>query len=205
MARGVNGLVERARRAALVLAHGLEAHKTAALRVVDEIEDLGGEHHGRALRREQAAGAILDNVARLEALAGVYQALPHMPEGIDVLAATKQQRLGHTARRLLADEARGHDARLIGDQQITGLEVVDDIVKMTMLDGAAMLERNGIRSTDGTARKLAVHHQEAAGITRLGGSLSDQLIGQVVIKIIGAHGATFHLRVRQPSMIAQAR
>ena len=76
---------------------------------------------------------------------------------------------------------------------------------MTVLDGATVLERNGIRRADGTARKLAVHHQEAAGITRLGGSLSDQLIGQVVIKIIGAHGATFHLRVRQPSMIAQAR
>mgnify|MGYP000373349362 FL=1 len=101
VARGVNRLIQRALNPLLVHAHGLEAHQASALGIVHEIDDLGGEHDGRALRREEAALAILDHVAGLEALAGVHQALPHMTERVDVLAATKQQRLGHTARGLL--------------------------------------------------------------------------------------------------------
>ena len=82
-----------------------------------------------------------------------------------------------------------------------------------MFHGAAVLERHGIARAGRAALELAVEHQQTAGVARLGGCLGDQLVGKVVIEIIGAHGVAFRMRaawprpssrvVEQPSMIAQ--
>lgn len=79
----------------LVLPHRLEANQAPSLGVIHEIQDLGSEHDRRALRGEQASGAILHHIAGFEAFAGVDQALPHATERIDVLTASQQQRLGN--------------------------------------------------------------------------------------------------------------
>ena len=59
---------------------------------------------------------------------------------------------------------------------------------MPVLDEAAVLQRDGIRAALGGLAR-AVQDQQAAGVARLGRSLGDQLVGQLVIEIIGAHGA----------------
>ena len=167
----MDGLVERAGVAVGALADRLEANQAAAARVVDELLHGAAQDHGRALGRQRAARTVLDDRTGLEALSRVDQALPDIAEGVDVLAAVQQQRLGGTARGLPADEASGHDARLVRDQHVTGLQVIDDVPEDAVLDGAV----------------LAMQGQQAAGVARLGGSLGDQVVGQVVVKVIGTH------------------
>ena len=125
------------------------------------------------------------------------------PEGVDVLTAAEQQRLGDATRGLFADEAGGHDARLVGHEQVAGLQIIDDVVEMAMFDRSAVRQRDGVRGTGGAALELAIEHEQPTRIAGLRGCLGDQLVGQVVIEIVGAHGATFHINAEQPSMIAQ--
>ena len=129
-----------------------------------------------------ATGAILNLSTRLQSLTRLDQTLPNMAQRIHVLAAFEQQGLDHTARAgLTTDQAGRHHARLVDDEYVTRLDVVDNVAEDAVLDGAAMLQR---RSGLGT---LAVHHQQTTGIARLGGSLGNQFLGKVVIKIIGTH------------------
>ena len=105
-----------------------------------------------------------------------------MAQRVNILAALEQQRLDHAARAGLATNQAGrHHARLVDDEHVTRLDIVDDVAEDAVLNGTAVLQR---RSRLGA---LAVNHQQAAGIARLGGSLGDELFGQVVIKIIGTH------------------
>lgn len=64
-----------------------------------------------------------------------------------------------------------------------------------MLNGAAVRERAGVIGARRTTLKLAIEHQQATGVAGLGGGLGNQLIGQDVIEIIGAHGAAFQVWV----------
>ena len=137
-------------------------------------------------------GTILNLSTGLQTLTRLDQTLPNVAQRIHVLAALEQQRLDHAARAGLAtDQAGRHHARLVDDEHVARLDVVDDVAEDAVLDGTAMLQgRSGL----GT---LTVHHQQAAGIARLGGSLSNQFLRKVVIKIIGTHLCLFH-KARQP-------
>ena len=122
-----------------------------------------------------------------------------MAERVDVLAPAQQQRLGYAARlRLAPYQARGHHAGLIGHEQITWLEVVDDIAEDAVLHGATVGER-------GPGLAVApVQHEQTAAVAGVGGGLGDQLVGQLVVKVIGAHWGLLMVDF-QPTMIAQGR
>ena len=179
---GVNGLVERARLAGGIAAGRLKAHQAAAAAIGDKVDDLGRQHHGRALGRMGAARTILNLSTGLQALTRLDQALPDMAQRIHVLAALEQQRLDHAARAGFAtDQASRHHARLVDDEHVARLDIVDDVAEDAVLNGTAVLQR---RSRLGA---LAIHHQQAAGVARLGRSLGNQFLGKVVVKIIGTH------------------
>ena len=188
MARGVDRLVEGARLAGGgVGPAGVKAHEAPALGVLDEVHDRAGEHDLGRLGRVDAAGAVVDDDARLaQALAGVDQALPHMPRRVEVLAALEQQGLGHPARAVLAaHQARGHHSGAVCDEKVARLEVVDDVGEHAVLDRAAVGDR--ARLAGGAGAAVAIEHEQAAGVARLGGSLGDELVGKVVVEVVGAH------------------
>ena len=151
----------------------VEADKTTALRALDEVDDRARKDNGGGIRRVKAACAILDHDPRLlKALSGVNEALPHVAERVHVLTAPKKQRLADAAGpALLANETSGKDARLVRDDQIPRLEIVDDVGKHLMLDVAV----------------LAVENKQATGVARLCRSLGDELVWKGVIEIVGAH------------------
>ena len=185
--RGMDRLVERARRARCVLALRCEAHETPAAAIGHEVKHFPHKYHGRAFGRVRTARAVFDDRTGLEALARTHKAFPHMAERILVLATGEQERLGHTARlRLAPDEARRHHAGLVRHEQVARLEVVDDVVEVTVLHATAMSKRHGLAR--GRKRFAAVQHQQAARIARLRRCLGYELLGQVVIEIIGTHG-----------------
>ena len=174
MPRGVDRLVERAGSACgRVDALCVEADEATALRALDEVDDRARENDGGGIVRMEAARAILDHDPRLlEALSGVNEAFPHVSERVHVLTAAKKQRLADAAgAALLADEAGGKDARLVRDDQIPRLKIVDDVGKHLMLNVAV----------------LAVEDKQAAGVARLRGSLGDELVWKGIIEIVGAH------------------
>lgn len=55
VAGSVDGLVERARVAGGIATGRLKAHQTATAAIVNKVDDLGRQHHGRALGRMGAA------------------------------------------------------------------------------------------------------------------------------------------------------
>ena len=178
----MDGLVERARVAGGIATDRLKAHQTATTAIGDKVDDLGRQHHGSPLGRMGATGAILNLGTGLQALARLDQALPNMAQRVNILAALEQQRLDHATRAGFAtDQAGRHHTRLVDDEHVARLDIVDDVAEDAVLNGAAMLQR---RSRLGA---LAIHHQQAAGVARLGGSLGDQFLGKVVVKIIGTH------------------
>ena len=136
----MDGLVERARLASGIATGRLKAHQTAAATVGDKVDDLGRQNHGNPLGRMGAAGAILNLSTGLQALARLDQALPNMAQRIHILAALEQQRLDHATRSGLAtDQAGRHHTRLVDDEHIARLDIVDDVTEDAVLDGAAML------------------------------------------------------------------
>ena len=180
-------LVERARRARCVFALRREAHEASAAAIGHEVKHFPHKHHGRAFGRMRTARAVFDDRTGLEALARAHKAFPHMTERILVLATGEQERLGHTASLgLAADEAGRHDAGLVRHEQVARLEVVDDVVEMPVLHAAARIERHDVARS--RKRFAAVQHQQAARIARLRRCLGYELLGQVVIEIIGTHG-----------------
>ena len=115
-----------------------------------------------------ATGAILNLSTGLQALTRLDQALPNVAQRVNILTALEQQRLDHATRtRLATDQAGRHHARLVDDEHIARLDIVDDVAKDAVLNGAAMLQR---RSCLGA---LAINHQQAAGVARLGRSLGN--------------------------------
>ncbi len=76
-------------------------HQTAAAAIGDKVDDLGRQHHGRALGRMSAASAILNMSAGLQTLARLDQALPNVTQRVNILEALEQQRLDHAAQLVL--------------------------------------------------------------------------------------------------------
>ena len=178
----MNGLVERARVAGGIATGRLKAHQSATAAIGDKVDDLGRQHHGRALGCMGAAGAILNLSTGLQTLARLDQALPNVTQRINILAALEQQRLDHTARACLATDKTGrHHARLVDDEHVARLDIVDDVAEDAVLNGAAVLQRHSRLGA------FAIHHQQAARVARLGRRLGDELFGQVIVKIIGTH------------------
>jgi len=178
----MDGLVERARVAGGIAAGRLKTHQAAAAAIGDKVDDLGRQHHGSPLGRMGATGAILNLCTGLQALTRLDQTLPNVTQRVNVLTALEQQGLDHAARaRLATDQTGRHHARLVDDEHVARLDIVDDVAEDAVLNGTAVLQR---RSRLGA---LAIHHQQAAGIARLGRSLGDQFLGKVVVKIIGTH------------------
>ena len=129
-----------------------------------------------------AARTILNLSTGLQTLTRLDQALPDMAQRIHILAALEQQRLDHAAQAGLAtDQAGRHHARLVDDEHVARLDIVDDVAEDAVLNGTAVLQR---RSRLGA---LAINHQQAAGVARLGRSLGNQFLRKVVVKIIGTH------------------
>ena len=178
----MDSLVERTRLAGGIATGRLKAHQTAAAAIGDKVDDLGRQHHGSPLGRMGATGTILNLSTGLQTLTRLDQALPNMAQRIHVLTALEQQCLDHTARSsLAANQTSRHHARLVDDEHIARLDIVDNVTEDAVLDGATVLQG---RSRLGA---LTIHHQQATGIARLGRRLGDELFGQVVIKIIGTH------------------
>ncbi len=161
----VQRVVERGKRS------GEPCQALALLGVFDPVDDLGGKHHLAVLVGEIHQGAR----AGLQALAGADQ---HLPDGggpgfrLNVEALAQQEHLGLAAGVALgAQEARRHDARLVGNQQVARLQVVDDVAEDLVVQGAVG----------------ALHHQHAAAVALGCGLLGDKLFGQVVVEVVGAH------------------
>ena len=154
MTGGVNGLVERARIAGSIATGRLKTHQAAAAAIGDKVDNLGRQHHGSPLGRMGATGAILNLSTGLQALTRLDQTLPNMAQRVNILAALEQQRLDHAARAGLAtDQAGRHHARLVDDEHIARLDIVDDIAEDAVLDGAAVLQWHSRLGA------LAIHHQ----------------------------------------------
>ena len=68
-------------------------------------------------------------------------------------------------------KAGGHNARLVGNDQVAGLQVVDDVTENLVVQGTV----------------FALHNQHAATVALGGGLLGNQFLGQVVVEIIGTH------------------
>ena len=154
MTGGVNGLVERARIAGSIATGRLKTHQAAAAAIGDKVDNLGRQHHGSPLGRMGATGAILNMSTGLQALARLDQALPNMAQRIHVLAALEQQGLDHAARAGFAtDQASRHHARLVDDEHVARLDIVDDVAEDAVLNGTAVLQRHSRLGA------LAIHHQ----------------------------------------------
>ena len=140
VAGSMDGLVERARVTGGIATGRLKTHQTTAAAIGDKVDDLGHQHHGSPLGRMGATGAILNLSTGLQALARLDQALPNVTQRVNILAALEQQRLDHTARASLATDKTGrHHARLVDDEHIARLDIVDDVAEDAVLNGTAML------------------------------------------------------------------
>ena len=130
--------------------------------VVVELDDAAAEvgvfgDGARELRAEA------DDVAGLGFLAGLDERLPVI--GIE---AAQEEDFDFAARLVaVADEAGRHDARVVEDQGVAGLEVFLEVVEVAVLDGLL----------------YGVEDHEARGVARLDWHLGDALFWQVVIKI----------------------
>ena len=117
---------------------------------------------------EGAAGS------RLQPAAGADQRFPI--RGVD--PAQEQHLHGHAGILLNAEQARGNYLRLINDEGVPGIQVINDIVEMFMFNGTV----------------LPVVHEQAAVVPGFHGGLGDQLFREFIIEIGGFHGS-----VRSPS------
>ena len=178
----MDGLVERARVADGIATGRLKTYQAATTAIGDKVDDLGRQHHGSPLGRMGTTGPILNLSTGLQALARLDQAFPNVAQRVNILTALEQQRLDHATRAGFAtDQAGRHHARLVDDEHVARLDIVDDVAEDAVLNGTAVLQR---RSRLGA---LAIHHQHAAGVARLGRSLGNQFLRKVIVKIIGTH------------------
>ena len=85
---------------------------------------------------------------------------------------TEQQKFHPRARFVLyAVNPGGQHARIVGDNQITLVEIIDDIAEAAVLHASA----------------ASVKNQQTRAVARFNGSLRYQLFGQVVVKITCFH------------------
>ena len=100
-----------------------------------------------------------------------------------VVHLAQQEHLGRSSRAALrAQQARGHDARLVDDEQVVRTQVVDDVAEDAVLQLAGD----------------SIHDHQAAAVALGGGLLRDQLGGQFVIEIRGLHACVLRaLRYRR--------
>ena len=130
--------------------------------VIVELDDAAAEvcvfgDGARELRAEA------DDVAGLGFLAGLDERLP-----VVSVEAAQEEDFDFAARLVaVADEAGRHDARVVEDQGVAGLEVFLEVVEVAVLDGLL----------------YGVEDHETRGVARLDRHLGDALFWQVVIKI----------------------
>ena len=154
----------------------------ALLRAVGPVDDFRGQRHVALRVGEVHHGAR----ARLQALARTHQHLPQcavVRARLAVVHLAQQEHLGRSSRAALrAQQARGHDARLVDDEQVVRTQVVDDVAEDAVLQLAGD----------------SIHDQQAAAVALGGGLLRDQLGGQFVIEIRGLHACVLRaLRYRR--------
>ena len=105
--------------------------------------------------------------AHLQPLARADERLPGV-----VIPAAQQQELHHAARAgLVADQPRGDGARVVDNERVAGVQVIDHIAKGFILAHAG----------------VAVDDHQAAGIARFDGALRDQLLRKIIVKITCLH------------------
>jgi len=88
--------------------------------------------------------------------------------------------------RLRPTRRAGITRVLLATTRSPGSRVAHDVPEDAMLDGAV----------------LPVEHEEAAGIAGLRGSLRDELVGKLIVEVIGEHGASL-VWFSQPPIIAR--
>ena len=105
-----------------------------------------------------------DGGAFLQPAAGIHDAVPQI-----ALYVFQQQHFhsGAAAAGLLSVQPCGQDAGIIDDQAVAGYQVVDDIVKMLV----------------GHLPRFAVKGHQPGMIPLQQGSLCDEFLGKVIIKI----------------------
>ena len=114
--------------------------------------------------------AVAEHEARagLGLFAGLENDFP-----IGEVETAEEQKFDCAARAFLhAVQARGDDARLVDDEHVAGVEVIDHVAEDFMLD------RAGIAMVD----------EQAAAIARFDGGLRDEFLRKFIIKITGFHG-----------------
>ena len=176
MAHRVQRFVEGGQR------RGQARDALALLRAVGPVDDFRGQRHVALRVGEVHHGAR----ARLQALARTHQHLPQcavVRARLAVVHLAQQEHLGRSSRAALrAQQARGHDARLVDDEQVVRTQVVDDVAEDAVLQLAGD----------------SIHDQQAAAVALGGGLLRDQLGGQFVIEIRGLHACVLRaLRYRR--------
>ena len=87
------------------------------------------------------------------------------------LVLQEQQLHGAARRHAVAEQARGQHARIVHHKAVARLQVVHDIIKMPVF------QRTG----------LPVQHQKPGTIPPLQGRLGNQLLWQVIPKVVCSH------------------
>ena len=88
-------------------------------------------------------------------------------------ALLEQQHLPAPAARAAHRDARAQHAARVGDDEVAGVEQVDEVGEAPVLD-----------------RPVAPVHEQARGVPALGGPLRDQLLGQRVVELVGPHASS---------------
>ena len=85
-------------------------------------------------------------------------------------ALLEQQHLPAPAARPAHGDARAQHAAAVGDDEVARIEQLDELGEAAVLD-----------------RPVAPVHEQARAVPALGGPLRDQLLGQRVVELVGAH------------------
>ena len=115
--------------------------------------------------------------AGLQAASGADKRLP-----VRLIFPAQQQHLHRHARIfLLAQQTRRDDLRLVDDQRVVRVQIVNNIVEMLVL---ALARR-------------AVYHHQAAVVARFDRGLRNQFFGQFIIKIGCFHNNSPYFQLHQ--------
>ena len=136
--------------------------RALAFKFHDSAAHVGRFQHAPA----QTAVAEYDLRARLQLFAGLDQRLPPLRRKL-----FQQKHLARAAGRTLAVEPRGNDARVVHHQHVAGIQIIDHVVKMPVLNFVG----------------VAVNHHQPAVIARLDRRLRNALLRQIIHKIRKLH------------------
>ena len=166
-------------------------HRLVALTILQFFVDVGRQRHlaqlvQRSLHRA-LAGEVHDAPAVLlhlrdgrhktsaaeEHLRARAQLLARAHDGLPLLRRKllQKQDLAGPAAGTLADQSRGDHAGLVDHQRVAGVQIVDDVVKMPVLDAVVP----------------PVQHHQPAVIPRLHRRLRNALLRQIIHKIRQLH------------------